>query len=278
MRLVHVTIPTGKLEAIRRVLDEEGADYVVTEESSDREYVAVVTFPLPTNAVEHVLERLREAGLPEDAPTVVIDAETVISRQFEAQERRYAADEATDERISREEVAARAADLAPARWTFVAMTVASVMIATAGVLLDSAAVVVGSMVIAPLIGPAMATSVGTVLQERDLFERGVRLQAIGFVLAIVTAALFAYVLKSAHLVNVGPDELVNIGGSRRTSSRSSWRSRRASRGPTASPRACPPRWSGSPSPSRWFRRPPSSASGSPGGSPPWWSARPSWSW
>ena len=210
MRLVQITIPAGKREAIRSVLDDEEIDYVVIDESSDREYTSVITFPLPPTAVEPILEKLREAGLPEESFTVVLDAETVISRRYEALERRFAEEEGTD-RISREEVAARAKDLAPSTSTFVAMTAASVMIATAGVLLDSAAVVVGSMVIAPLIGPAMATSVGTVLQERELFERGLRLQALGFVLSIAVAAVFAYLLRSLHLVTFGPEELVAIG-------------------------------------------------------------------
>ena len=211
MRLVQITIPAGKRQAIRSVLDDEEIEYVVTDESSDREYTSIITFPLPPNAVEPVLDRLRDAGLPSDAYTVILDAETVISRRYEELEQRYAEDEASTDRISREEVAARAKDLAPSNAAFVAMTSASVMIATAGVLLDSAAVVVGSMVIAPLIGPAMATSVGTVLADRELFERGVRLQGLGFVLAIAVAAVFAYLLRSFHLVNFGPAELVTIG-------------------------------------------------------------------
>jgi len=211
VRLVQVSVPTGKREAIRRVLDDEEIEYLVTEETGSEEYTEVVTFPLPTNAVEPVLDRLHDAGLPDDAYTIVVDAETVISRRAEALEERYAEEEEAPDRISREEIAARAGDLSPSLSTFSAMTAASVLIATAGVLLDSAAVVVGSMVIAPLIGPAMATSVGTVLAERELFERGVRLQILGFVLGIAVAAVFAYLLKSLHLVNFGAEELVAIG-------------------------------------------------------------------
>ncbi|MFB6227643.1 MAG: TIGR00341 family protein [Halobacteriales archaeon] len=77
-------------------------------------------------------------------------------------------------------------------------------------MLDSAAVVVGSMVIAPLIGPAMATSTGTVLQDGDLFRRGVKFQVLGFVLAIVTAAAFAWLLKSAQLVPLTNPEVLAI--------------------------------------------------------------------
>jgi uncharacterized hydrophobic protein (TIGR00341 family) len=200
-------VPAGKRETVIGALDDEGIDYVLTDETSGREYTAVVWFPLPTEAVEPILGTLRETGIERDAYTVVVDAETVVSKRFEELEDRYEEDEENGERIAREELVARAKDLAP-RWsTFVVMTVISAVVATAGLLLDSPAVVVGSMVIAPLIGPAMATSVGTVVDEPELFARGVKLQASGFLLAVVGAAVFAWLVKTIHLVPPGLDVL-----------------------------------------------------------------------
>ncbi|MFC7200841.1 TIGR00341 family protein [Halospeciosus flavus] len=206
MRLVQVMIPAGKREAVLDTLDEEGIDYVLTDETSGRKYTGVVYFPLPTQAVEEILDALREAGLSEDAYTVVLDAETVVSRRFEELKERYE-EEAEDQRIAREEIIARARDLAPRFPTFLVMTIISAVVATAGVLLDSPAVVVGSMVIAPLIGPAMATSVGSVLDDRELFVRGVKLQGIGFGVAVASAAVFAFLVKSLFLVPPGIDVL-----------------------------------------------------------------------
>ena len=71
---------------------------------------------------------------------------------------------------------------------------------TAGLLLNSPAVVVGSMVIAPLIGPAMTANVGTVVDDHELFVRGVKLQAFGLVLAIASAAVFALLVRTANVV------------------------------------------------------------------------------
>jgi uncharacterized hydrophobic protein (TIGR00341 family) len=200
VRLVQVLVPTGRREAVRAVLDEEGIDYAFTDETSGREYAAVATFPLPANAVEPVLDSLREAGLERDAFTVVLDAETVVSDRFEALTERYAETEQNGDRIAREELVARARDLAPESGRFVGLTVLSAVVATAGLLLDSPAVVVGSMVIAPLVGPAMATGVGTVVDEDDLFRRGVTLQAAGGLLAVLSATLFAAVLNVAGVV------------------------------------------------------------------------------
>jgi len=200
VRLVQIRVPTGKRESILRTLDDEGVDYVVTEEVGSRDYTATVSFPLPQTAVEPVLEQLREAGLGREAYTVILDAETVISRQFDELVERYEEEEESGNRIARAELAARARSLAPKWRAFVVMTVVSSIVATAGLLLDSAAVVVGSMVIAPLVGPAMATSTGSVVDDRELLLRGVKLQVAGGVLAVVAAAAFAALLRATHVV------------------------------------------------------------------------------
>lgn len=204
MRLVQVMVPVGAREAVRDVLDEEGIDYVLTDETSDREFTAVVYFPLPSEAVEPILDDLQAAIGDDQAYTVVVDAETVVSRRFEELRERWD-DEQEGDRVARQELRARAQGLAPDLPIYLALTVVSVIVATAGVLLDDAAVVVGSMVIAPLIGPAMSTAVGSVLDDSELFRRGVRLQVIGGLIAIAAATLFAIFVKETYLVPPGLD-------------------------------------------------------------------------
>ncbi|MEF8829080.1 MAG: TIGR00341 family protein [Haloarcula sp.] len=199
MRLVQLLIPTGKRDAVLGVLAEEGIDYVLTDETSGREFTAVVTFPVPTNALEPVLEELRDVGINDDGYTVVVDANTVISSQFDELEEKYAEEEDED-RIAREELTSKANDLAPSMSNYALMTVISAIIATAGLLLDSPAVVVGSMVIAPLIGPAMTANVGTVVDDHEMFVQGVKLQAIGLGLAVGSATAFALIVRYANVI------------------------------------------------------------------------------
>nr|WP_254282958.1 TIGR00341 family protein [Halomicroarcula limicola] len=197
--MVQLTVPTGKLEAALDVLDGEGIDYVVSDETSNRDIAAVVSFPIPTEALEPILAALREVGLDEDTYTVVVEANTVISRQFDELQEKYAEEESED-RIAREELMAKANGLAPSFPVYATMTVISAVVATAGLLLNSAAVIVGSMVIAPLIGPALSANVGTVVDDREMFRRGVKLQVVGLLLSIVSAAIFAYFVRTANLI------------------------------------------------------------------------------
>ena len=193
------------------VLDDEDIEYVVSDETGNHDYEAIVEFPLPTNAVEQVLSELREVGVDESAYTVVTEAETVISDQFEALEAEYA-EHGNGDLIAREELRSKAEGLSNSFSTYVVMTVVSALVGTAGLLLDSPATVVGSMVIAPLIGPALSASVGTVIDDEDLFRRAVKLQILGVVLTVVAATAFSFVAKWVGVVppTLNPTELGEV--------------------------------------------------------------------
>ncbi|MXV61526.1 TIGR00341 family protein [Natronorubrum sp. JWXQ-INN-674] len=205
MRHIQVTIPIGKRETILDLLDDEGIDYVVTDESSSREYDAVVSFPVPTNAVEPVLDSLQDAGVDEESYTVVVDAETVISRKFEQLQNEHATESVEEEQISRQELLTRADELTPTFSVFFVMTLISAVVATVGLLLDSPAVVVGSMVIAPLIGPALSASIGTVTNDREVFLTGMKYQFTGVFGGIIAAAVFAWIFQALFLVPPGAE-------------------------------------------------------------------------
>jgi uncharacterized hydrophobic protein (TIGR00341 family) len=205
VRLVQISVPPGERDTVLGVLDEYDIDYVLTDETGSRRYTAVVYFPLPTEAVQDVLDDLRDAGLSEDSHTVVLAAETVVSRRFEKLRKKYETEEGSGEQVAREELKSTANSLVRSPPTYAALTIVSAIIATVGLLLDSPAVVVGSMVIAPLIGPAMSASVGTVVDDSDLVNRGIKLQVLGLVLAVVSAALFALFIRFTSLIPPGLD-------------------------------------------------------------------------
>ncbi|EFW94195.1 hypothetical protein ZOD2009_00135 [Haladaptatus paucihalophilus DX253] len=190
MRLVQVLIPKGDRADILEALDEEGIDYAVWEETGRGKFEALVSFPVPDSGVEPVLDSLYAAGVKESSYTIVVPTETVVSERIKSLKNRY-----QGHRISRDELIARAEDLAPASSTFFIFLVVSTLIATTGLLLNSAATIIGAMVIAPLMGPAISASVGAVLADSDMTSRGVRLQVTGLLAAVATAAILGLLLK-----------------------------------------------------------------------------------
>ncbi|WP_126661463.1 DUF389 domain-containing protein [Haloterrigena salifodinae] len=199
MRLLQVFVPAETRDAALDVLEDEGLDYVRTNESSDRGEGELVTFPVPTQAVDSVLTSLREAGVDDDF-IVVSSIETARTPRIEELEERYVNGQEEDDSIAREEIRTRALNMTPGRVTYYAMTVLSAIVATAGLLLDSPAIVVGSMVIAPQVSAALTGTVGLVLDDRDMIAGGLTSLAMGLVVAIASAFAFAWLVRSGGIV------------------------------------------------------------------------------
>jgi len=202
MRFVQVTASENKHDDVVRILNEAELDFTVVEEASDGGYSHVFSFPAKTDEVEGVLDSLRDAGVGGEGEghIVVSEAQAIVSEEFEEEEEAEFEEEEEEEngsagRIARDELKATARGLSRSTPNYVVFTVVSAVVATAGLIQNSAAVVVGSMVIAPLIGPAMAASVGSVINDDELFRNGVRAQFIGVFLSIAAATVFALLAR-----------------------------------------------------------------------------------
>jgi len=202
MRLVRLLVPSEELDTVEGLLDDEGVDRVVTDERS-REGARIVEFPVPGGAVETVLDTLRDAGVDDGAYTVVANAETANTERFAELEARYVEGSEEEDSVAHEEVRSKARSLLPDRRSYYAMTALSAVVATAGLSLDAAAVVIGSMAIVPQVGAAITGSVGTVLGDRRMLIDGLRPLVLGPLLAVVTATVAGWLLRVRSVLRPG---------------------------------------------------------------------------
>ncbi|MBX0321728.1 TIGR00341 family protein [Halomicroarcula sp. F13] len=193
MRLIQIRVEDEDLATVQEVLDDREISYVQTDEESAGGGASLVQFPLPPEAVDEVFEELEAAGLDPDRYAVVATAETARPDQSVAAEDH-------EDRISHDELRGRAVGMNPGVVTYYGMTVLSAVVATAGLLLDSPAIVVGSMVIAPQVGSALIAAVGTTLDDRPLVREGFRDQILGLLLAVVSAAAFGFLVRNVGFV------------------------------------------------------------------------------
>ncbi|MFC7231416.1 DUF389 domain-containing protein [Saliphagus sp. GCM10025308] len=199
MRLIQALVPSAVRDDVLFALDTEGIDYVTLRENTDGENSVIVQFPLPTQAVEEVLETLEEAGVDDDF-IVVSSIETARTPGLESLEERFVSGSESDDSIFYEEIRTRALNMTPNRLTYYAMTLLSAVVATAGLLLDSPAIVVGSMVIAPQVSAALTGTVGMVLNDRGMIVDGISSLVGGLVAAMAGAFAFAWLLRSGAIV------------------------------------------------------------------------------
>ncbi len=88
---------------------------------------------------------------------------------------------------------------------FIVLTILSAIVATIGLNSDSVTIVIAAMVIAPLLGPILAFSLGTALGDTDLMARAAKTGLAGFIIGFGTALLMAVFMP----VELGSQELLD---------------------------------------------------------------------
>ncbi|RJT06106.1 DUF389 domain-containing protein [Halococcus sp. IIIV-5B] len=201
MRQIRTRVPGESRSAVTTALTDEDIDYHLTEEVSGRGAV-MLDVPVPGGGVEPVLDLLYDAGLPEDAHTVVTEVETrgATTQDVDDLADRFVAGPKGDSGISYSEIRERAADLQPDRPTYIAFAALSAVVAVAGLLLDSAIVIVGAMVVAPFAGSSLSAAVGAVIDDREMVVESVVSQVLGLVVAYVGAVAMSFVLRRTFFV------------------------------------------------------------------------------
>jgi uncharacterized hydrophobic protein (TIGR00341 family) len=96
-------------------------------------------------------------------------------------------------RINRHELYEDVSATVVLTWTHILMVLLSTIIAAIGLLRDDGTIIIGSMVIAPLLGPNMALSLATTLGDTTLALRAVKIGAVGISIAFSLSVLIGYV-------------------------------------------------------------------------------------
>ncbi|WP_254531901.1 DUF389 domain-containing protein [Natrinema gelatinilyticum] len=199
MRLIRVFVPDEDQDAVRKVLSEMEVEFLFSEADGRRDG-SLAEIPVPTGAVDTVLEHLYDAGLDEETYTVVTDVDRASVPNVEEITDRYVEGPKGGRGASHTEIRERAEDLTPDTATYLAFAIASAIVAVGGLLLDSAIVIVGAMVIAPFAGSTLSASVGAVISDREMVVDSATSQATGLVIAYVGAVVMSVFLQQTGFV------------------------------------------------------------------------------
>lgn len=199
MRLVQILVPDHQHEDVTDVLDGEGVDYVRQQARTNQADTTqwLIEFPVPTDAIGYMFDRLKDVGIEEEQYTTIVSLEGAVTPQTESLLDRFASDFDT---LTRLELRSKVRDISHDRRSFLVMIFLSAVVATVGLLMQSPAVVVGSMVIAPIIGPVLTAAVGAVTGDREMVGDSLWNQALGLGVAILAATLCSAVLQFGGVV------------------------------------------------------------------------------
>ena len=148
MRLIRLLADEEHLEEIFDILNDNDIDFIVTPGDEDSPDSKVIEFPIPTDGLGLILDEIREAGLDDDY-IIVLSAENANTPHIEDLQDRYANDY---DPLRLPELRSKARDQSQDPLSYAMMIFLSAIIAAAGLLVGSPAIMIGSMVIAPLVG------------------------------------------------------------------------------------------------------------------------------
>ncbi len=136
-----------------------------------------------------VLEVLEHAFPSDDYRVLIFPVEATVPRP-DTTEVREDVIEATGETVAIEEIYQRVYDSAKATRKYYVMVALAAIVAAVGIILENVAIIIGSMVIAPLLSPNTSLSLATTLAEADLARRSLMANASGLLLAFVIGGVF----------------------------------------------------------------------------------------
>ncbi|MFO7833670.1 MAG: DUF389 domain-containing protein [Halohasta sp.] len=197
MRQLQVLVDDDTREAVVSLFDEEGVDYVRQEAWTDGYRQWLFSAPVPSDSIGYLLGRLEEVGVDDEQYTLIGSLESAITPNDTALQARFASD---FDPLTQPELRSKATDMSSDPTSFLSMIFLSAVIAVVGLLMDSPAIVVGSMVIAPIVGPVLTATVGAVSGDRRMVLDSIWLQTAGLAVAVAGAALFSGVVYYAGFV------------------------------------------------------------------------------
>jgi uncharacterized hydrophobic protein (TIGR00341 family) len=204
LRLIEMVLPEQDgVEVLELLKDHKLLEHRQIRLSDEEVLVRIL---LDTEQSEVVLDLLGERYAGKEGNRMVILAvEATLPRDEPEQ---AAPEEKSPERISREEMYEDIKDAAQYSRVYLAMVVLSTIVAAVGLYYDSVAIIIGGMVIAPLLGPNMALSLGTTLGDLSLIRSAIRTALAGIVTTMVLSLFIGILLQ----VNPDLPELASRNG------------------------------------------------------------------
>lgn len=187
LRLIEIYGISEKKENIESILKDITIYGLWQDKLPDKKRVTRIL--IDSEQTEPVLETLEEKYEKDnDFRIIVLPVEASIPRPDKDEIKEY--EKKTKERLSIEELYQTIIEQATISKTFFLLIILASIVASIGVLYNNVAVIIGSMVIAPLLSSSMALSLSTTLADSKLAREALITSLVGYFIAIAIGILF----------------------------------------------------------------------------------------
>ncbi len=191
MKIIEVITDQGHLDTVLGIAEQQAIADFWQLPASESERVSVRML-VPPNKSQAVMDALQLAlGTHEGSRVVIQPIEAIWPVPEPAEEPAESTGKAAPSKsaVTREELYSQIERGARPDYTFYILVVLSTVVAAIGLLQNSAAVIIGAMVIAPLLGPNMALALGAALGDRELMWQSFKALLSGMGLSLLLSLL-----------------------------------------------------------------------------------------
>ncbi|MFO7678342.1 MAG: TIGR00341 family protein [Thermoplasmatota archaeon] len=191
LRLLEVYHSYDKEKDIKKLLKDIDIIDLKQEKKSQIEVLSrIVISADKTDAVLEILEK--KFSKSENFRVIILSVEALLPRpEIEKGDQGEKKEQNKKERISIEEIYNDiCGDVSSFSKLHFVMIILAGIVASIGILYNNVAVVIGSMVIAPLLHPSMALSLGITLADSKLIKNASLVSSLGFFIAFIVGLLF----------------------------------------------------------------------------------------
>ncbi len=192
LRLIEIFLPGEKSDHLFDMLDTFDSFTVVQKERS--EGILHTKLLISAERCEELLDQLEARFSAVESFRIIITSVEATIPRIEAPEPAEDAEKSPlakrikFARVSREELYHDINEASRLSWLFATMVTLSSVVAVIGLVRDNAAVVIGAMVIAPLLGPNVALALAATLGDTQLAKNAKRANIVGMLLPLFVAA------------------------------------------------------------------------------------------
>jgi uncharacterized hydrophobic protein (TIGR00341 family) len=194
--MITVSAPDNTIPSLVRKAEDMGASGIRTYAETQREGRTTLSMLVGPETRQELVDTIQSSlSAQADWRLTILPVETTVPLPREEEEARAKKKIANDKKIggmTREEVWNTVWGQAKLDQTYVVFVILSTIVAAFGMLTDSVAVVVGAMVIAPLLGPNLAFTVGVALGDGKLIWRALLTNLAGLIVALSLSVLIGF--------------------------------------------------------------------------------------
>ncbi|MTI65503.1 MAG: TIGR00341 family protein [Firmicutes bacterium] len=196
MQIVHATFKRNEGNKAVSLLEEMGVDiedYKLIESKSGDLLIINLVYGDMDVFLDGLTSKF-DFENDDERSLIIFTPDTVIPRNKEKLTK-------ASFRATRESLVTFANSKSQADLEYIMLVIFSSVITTLGLILDNVAVIVGGMVIAPVLGPIIAISIGIVLGKSKLIKQGLLAEVVAITIAVGTGAIFGLIIPNVELNN-----------------------------------------------------------------------------